>query len=1480
MSEGFFAEATVHLVPDIKGFVGKLRSEVKAAIEQVEETNPPKVRIAPALTKNFVGSLRTQVNTAVLQAQKGVKPIRVSVAVAPIPAGVLREVQRATRVVGVGAVGGVGKALSTSTAELAGNQKLVNALMVQGAADLSVFARTEGDVLAKQKERSKGTRSSLTDLEKQINLERDLTESEKLERTALRELAAATAATGEARRRFLLSGQRRLQLAGVVAAEEAQRPETRAQGLAVQARTASALTNVTGQIEEDTRARDEQRKSIVASNKALREQEAEMTRSARSVSQLRRGALATSLSFLGIRGATLAASASFLAGAAAIAVFSKALDSASKFNDQLNVFRATTGATAQELNQVRDAARALGADIKLPGVTAGDAAESMTELAKAGLSVQDSIAGARGVLQLATAAAIDNAQAVQLAANAINAFGLAGKDATHVADVFANAANAAQGSIVDIGLAFQQSAAAGRQVGLSFEDTSVFLTDLARNGLKGSDAGTSLRTALIRLINPSKEAAAKLKDLGIQLRDTQGNLRPDVFIQLAQATKQLAPAERDAIIALIGGQDAFRAISILGRQSIGDFIKMRQELRKQGTASDLAAARMQGLRGSLEALSNTLSSIGIRVGQSVTPTLQHMTDGITAAAVSMSQSQGIANLFSGALKTVELAITGLGAAITTVGPLIAPFASALSAASSAIGIPTIVAAVAAYKLLPPVFLAARVAAASLATTFVTLRTVGAGLALQGGLSALAASLTGPTGIAIAAGAAAAGLFFLLTRENATEAATKRLTAATTALADAQAKFNASQKERRDTALGVNQQRLNLLEAQSAAARARANVRATDPGTFDRTKASLELAVALDNVKIAQNQLTDAVKAASAANEAAAQDAANRRRAAQEEISSLQAIAKVRRDTITAQARFRPPAEQARIEQTQVREFVKSLQDRAQALREENTTESRALAKRIELIAKVASGLKKLPTNKAIEVALTTPNLANVLVAIVNAFGKTGKAARKALLDGIRGANIKINDVFPQLQISFGREMQVTGDHGGAEFARATAAAMRAHENEVRASARSLALAAADAFEGQAKGLQSQLDVVTIAGGGDAARLAVLQQIRAKQQAALDKIDAEIAKHGETPTLRKRRREARSALASTVSEITSITESQAADAKAAGEKAAQDAADATTAFIDGFRSRREGILRRRLDRAGLTETLSDDIRLNVALRKFLKEKIKAIQDRIVRLKLHGEALKRARAAIRAIQDEIFAITNQIAEDQKNFAAQQQQNAAERSQLNIEFAQISENTNAEIKARQAEIRRLKNLQAHVKKGTLEYLRLRNLIAEQQKAIDDLRKKNKETADTFRQMTFEFLTRQQGFAATVMGNLVPGGLNLTGGIKIGGAASGSGAAAAVRSVTGGFESATRDTNFSIPNPRSSGGNEQVRDPRGALAMRTAEGAAGAKGGTPAQFMTIINLLSQMVLLLGHQEARTRHPESARSRQVNNAAMEGMAS
>jgi TP901 family phage tail tape measure protein len=352
-----------------------------------------------------------------------------------------------------------------------------------------------------------------------------------------------------------------------------------------------------------------------------------------SLTGLARGAGAAALSTLGLRGAVLAANASFLAGTVAVIAFGKSLQSAANFETELNVLRVTAQATEEEMAAVSETARKLGADITLPGVAAGDAAQAMGALAKAGLSVQDSIDGARGVLQLATAAGIDNAEATQFAANALNAFGLSGDQATHVADVLTNAANSSQGSIQDMGIAFQQVSAVARQVGVSLEDTATLLTLLARNGLAGSDAGTSLRVAFTRLINPTEKAQKVIERFGLNLRDISGNIRPEVFAEFAQAQRGLSKGAQDANAAIVFGTDALRAYSIISRESTQGLNETRDAIDRTGSAAELAAARTAGLAGAAENLKNQFSTLGLALGTAasgpVTDFVNVIADGVS-----------------------------------------------------------------------------------------------------------------------------------------------------------------------------------------------------------------------------------------------------------------------------------------------------------------------------------------------------------------------------------------------------------------------------------------------------------------------------------------------------------------------------------------------------------------------------------------------------------------------------------------------------------------------------------------------------------------------------------------------------------------------------------------------------------------------------------------------------------------------------------
>ena len=338
------------------------------------------------------------------------------------------------------------------------------------------------------------------------------------------------------------------------------------------------------------------------------------------------------------------------AGTAAIAVgtgIKRAIASTADFEHQLNVFAATTGATAAEMVKIHDLALALGKDLTLPSTSAGDAARAMTELGKAGLSITATMAGARGVLQLAAAAQIDVGSAATFVATELNAFGLAGSQATHVADLLAGASIAAQGDIRDFGTAFQQVSAVSRQVGLSIEVTTGALTELAKAGLKGADGGTSLRTTLLRLAPTTKQAAQYMEALGIKIDKTKtiGAQLPDLIDQYRLALTALNPVQQQQALAQIFGQDAIRAASILIR---GGSEALRENTRaadQNGAAQRLAEANAKGLSGAYNGLKSNLDTLGITIGEFVKGPLTDLINGLSSAVgAAISLVDAIASL--------------------------------------------------------------------------------------------------------------------------------------------------------------------------------------------------------------------------------------------------------------------------------------------------------------------------------------------------------------------------------------------------------------------------------------------------------------------------------------------------------------------------------------------------------------------------------------------------------------------------------------------------------------------------------------------------------------------------------------------------------------------------------------------------------------------------------------------------------------------
>jgi TP901 family phage tail tape measure protein len=344
------------------------------------------------------------------------------------------------------------------------------------------------------------------------------------------------------------------------------------------------------------------------------------------------------------------------------------------YTKNMNTLQAVTKASADEMRAAGDAARQLGVDASLPATSVNDAASAMTELAKSGLSVQDAMAAAKGTLQLASAAGVSAQQAAVIQGDALNTFQLGADQANRVADLLAGAANASSGEITDfaMGLAQAGSVAAGFKVPI--EDTITSLAMFAKFGVKGSDAGTMMKTSLQAITDQSKPAQAAMKELGLELYKNGTFVGyPEMLKQVAAASERMTDEQFQAATAVLFGSDAMRSQMIAANGGAEAFDGLAKQVTALGNAGDVSQAKTKGLPGAWERVKNTLESLQLQVYDLVDGPLTTLLDFVTKG-------------MEGLGKVGETsAFRSIADAVKSAAPGIADIAISLGKAAGAIG---------------------------------------------------------------------------------------------------------------------------------------------------------------------------------------------------------------------------------------------------------------------------------------------------------------------------------------------------------------------------------------------------------------------------------------------------------------------------------------------------------------------------------------------------------------------------------------------------------------------------------------------------------------------------------------------------------------------------------------------------------------------------------------------------------------------------
>jgi TP901 family phage tail tape measure protein len=355
------------------------------------------------------------------------------------------------------------------------------------------------------------------------------------------------------------------------------------------------------------------------------------------------------------------------AGIGMAAPIAAAVRQGAAFESTLLNIKASTGATAEEIDRIKASSMAMSQAL---GVGPTEATQGMLELLKAGMKLDTVLGGAgKTALEFAKVGEMDVGQAAVVMSDAMNVFKVSADTA---ANALSSAADASSTSIAQMSEAFSMSSAVAGLANQSIEDLSATLAILANAGVKGSDAGTSVKTMLMRLMAPADDAVGALDQLGLSVasfRGADGQMKPMVEIirTLNKSMGGLDQTAKDDVFRRIFGADAIRAASILATTGVDGFEGMRDAMTKALPVGEKYKILMSGLAGSASRVMAALQRMAIAVSDAVAPALASVVPFVTGFI------DGLAKLAGDNKKSVELfaklaaAAIGVGGALVVVG---------------------------------------------------------------------------------------------------------------------------------------------------------------------------------------------------------------------------------------------------------------------------------------------------------------------------------------------------------------------------------------------------------------------------------------------------------------------------------------------------------------------------------------------------------------------------------------------------------------------------------------------------------------------------------------------------------------------------------------------------------------------------------------------------------------------------------------------
>ena len=305
------------------------------------------------------------------------------------------------------------------------------------------------------------------------------------------------------------------------------------------------------------------------------------------------------------------------------------IDTYKDFEAAMSQVKAVSGATGSEFDKLTAKAKEMGATTKF---TATQSAEAFNYMAMAGWDSQQMLDGIEGILNLAAASGEDLGTTSDIVTDALTAFGLKASDAAHFSDVLAQSAASANTNVSMMGESFKYVAPIAGAMKYSVEDTSLALGLMANASVKGSMAGTSLKTALANMAAPTDKMATAMKKYGISLTDSNGNMKTlkGVLDNLRSSLGGLSETEKTAAASTIFGKEAMSGMLAIINATESDYNKLAESINNaDGAASKMSDTMLDNLEGSITLLQSAMDGVKISFGERLSPYVRGIADWLT-----------------------------------------------------------------------------------------------------------------------------------------------------------------------------------------------------------------------------------------------------------------------------------------------------------------------------------------------------------------------------------------------------------------------------------------------------------------------------------------------------------------------------------------------------------------------------------------------------------------------------------------------------------------------------------------------------------------------------------------------------------------------------------------------------------------------------------------------------------------------------------